>query len=175
MATTQYSWSLHTACSLGRGWCSNRALDSQGGAEKLQFNISPLRPLLLSKTEYKPKKRLAPTLINSGSDSCVLTPFPLQNPWVFNYSLNNHPQDSWPLLSVSCSELFVMKQEEVMTIVEQIALFFISTHMFNPLLLSIFSHYIILILSKNNATKVPSKNVQYDLWDVLGKCLEWHL
>lgn len=34
----------------------NRALDSQGGAEKLQFNISPLRPLLLSKTEYKPKK-----------------------------------------------------------------------------------------------------------------------
>lgn len=55
-----------------------------------------------------------------------------------------------------------MKQEEVMTIMEQIAFFFISTHMFNPLLLSIFSHYIILILSKNNATKVPSKNVQYD-------------
>lgn len=56
--------------------------------------------------------------------------------------------------SVSCSELFVMKQEEVMTIVEQTVLFFfISTYMSNPLLLSIFSH-IISILSRNKTTKV---------------------
>lgn len=56
---------------------------------------------------------------------------------------------------------FVMKQGQVMTTVEWVALF-LSPNLFNPYLLSITSHYSVPLLSKNNATNVSS-NAYYDL------------